>query len=870
MKLFAALFTACIGVAFNALAEDNVRAEIPREVHAVLETHCFECHDSDVKKGNLDLTAIKVELASAENFAKWVKIHDRIKAGEMPPKKKAHPAPAESDALTDWIKTALIKTEQDKLQAEPRTGIRRMTRAEYENTLRDLFDMPGIVLQDDLPADGSAHGFDKNSDALDISHVNLSKYLEAVDHVLDMAIATQPAPPVTKTQRVTLANEQSTLGATILDGDGVMLKNKQPDPDYPPAGLHPHINYTMHLALGMHRDVSKGASVGVFRQEDESFKPSFAEFIAIYPGMYHIRTAFWSFTWDKGKVLPSPKTLTARLDVWHITGDGRGTGHPSTVLGYFDAPSIDEQNYEVVRWLNTGDTFGFNFTQSEIGHQIRTSKERLMGFTGPGLACDGLEIEGPIYEQWPPASHRRLFGDLPLIEFKPEKQPGVRGPKHAPLTQKYNARNKPDPAPNTLKLWTVNSEHPSEDADRLLANFLPRAFRRPVAPEVRQTYVALVEKGLKSGDCFEVAMRRAYRTALCSPDFLYHVEGLAAQRATLDDFSLASRLSYFFWNSMPDERLTELAAADTLHQPEVLDAEVERLLKDAKAQRFRDDFLGQWLKLRKIAANDPDPKLYGGFRLDLQDAMVGETLGYFQEMLDKDLGASYLVKSDFAMLNERLAKHYGIPGVTGSKIRRVALPPDSSRGPFLTQAAILKITANGTSTSPVPRGAFVCDRLLGQPPEPPPANVAAVEPDLRGTTTIREQLAKHRDNATCAACHAKIDPYGFALESFDVIGGQRERYRTFTDVKPLVDPSGDFQDGRSYKNVMEFQTLLAADSGRLLKNMAEQFAVYGTGRGLLFSDRDAIAGIVARTQSRGGGIRTLLHELIRSELFQTR
>jgi hypothetical protein len=203
-------------------------------------------------------------------------------------------------------------------------------------------------------------------------------------------------------------------------------------------------------------------------------------------------------------------------------------------------------------------------------------------------------------------------------------------------------------------------------------------------------------------------------------------------------------------------------------------------------------------------------------------------------------------------------------------MRRVALPPDSPRGPFLTQAAVLKVTANGTTTSPVPRGAFVCDRLLGQPPEPPPANVAAVEPDLRGLTTIREQLAKHRDNATCAACHAKIDPYGFALESFDVIGGQRERYRTFGDVKPLVDPAGVFPDGRSYKNIAEFQTLLAADSGRLLKALAEHFAVYSIGRGLLFSDRDQIAAIVSKTQAHGGGIRTLLHELVKSELFQTR
>jgi len=225
--------------------------------------------------------------------------------------------------------------------------------------------------------------------------------------------------------------------------------------------------------------------------------------------------------------------------------------------------------------------------------------------------------------------------------------------------------------------------------------------------------------------------------------------------------------------------------------------------------------------------------------------------------------------------------------VSGSQIRRIALPPGSPRGGFLTQAAILKITANGTTTSPVPRGAFVMDRLLGQPPDPPPSNVAAVEPDVRGSTTIREQLAKHRNNTVCASCHAKIDPPGFALEAFDVIGGQRDRYRSIGDgdpaprgsidpfigisfkLGPAVDPSGVLPDERTFKNIAEFQALLAADTGRLLKNLAERLAIYGTGRDVSFADRDQIAAIVANTQWQGGGLRTLIHELVQSSLFRT-
>ncbi|MCE9532464.1 MAG: DUF1588 domain-containing protein, partial [Planctomycetes bacterium] len=256
--------------------------------------------------------------------------------------------------------------------------------------------------------------------------------------------------------------------------------------------------------------------------------------------------------------------------------------------------------------------------------------------------------------------------------------------------------------------------------------------------------------------------------------------------------------------------------------------------------------------------------------------------------LDKNLDATFLVKSDFVMINEKLAKHYGIPNVTGSQIRRVELPKDCPRGGFLTQAAVLKVTANGTTTSPVPRGAFVIARMLGQPPEPPPPNVAAVEPDVRGATTIREQLEKHRSNSSCAGCHAKIDPPGFALESFDVIGGFRTRYRSIGEgdkpergsidpfigiqfkLGPKVDPSSVFADGRKFNDIREMQNLLAADPGRLMKNLAEQFAVYSTGRPISFGDRDQLAALLAKTQKHGGGIRTLIHELIQSELFQTR
>lgn len=847
----------------------------PREF---FRTHCYECHNADGNEGGLDLTALQPEFSHAETFARWVKIHDRIEAGEMPPPGQSRPTDAEITEVTQQLRRSLTAAEQARWERDGRTGLRRLTRGEYENTVRDLFDLPGLALQGELPGDGSAHGYDKNSDALDISHVNMAKYVEAADRTLDMAIATQPQPPTCATQRISLANPHGFVAHVLLNGDGVLLKNKQPDPDFPPAGEQGHLDQGAHERMGL---FNNGASVGLFRHEDESFHPYFNEFVSLYPGRYRIRTSLWSFHWDKGKVLPARGVEAARLSIVTLTGDGRGGGHPSTVLGYFDAPSLQEQVHEVVTWLNPRDTIGFNAASlAPVANYNR--KGRAMAFTGPGIACDWLEVEGPLHDIWPPLSHRRLFGDLPLVEFNPAEHPGVRPPHHPVLRQPYfPGKNRPDPVTG---LWTVHSDHPREDADRLLAAFLPKAFRRPVDAEVRRQYVAQVEARLRAGDCFETAMRWAYRAALCSPGFLYHVE----PTGRLDPYALACRLSYFLWNSLPDDRLTQLAASGELSEPEVLHAEVERLLKDSRSQRFVEDFLGQWLKLRQIAATDPDRKLYPEFSVYLQDSMVGETRAYFRELIEKDLDARRLVQSDFAMLNEKLAVHYGVPGVSGSQFRRVALPPDCPRGGFLTQAAILKITANGTTTSPVPRGAFVMDRLLGQPPDPPPPNIPAVEPDVRGATTIREQLDKHRADAACAGCHAKMDPPGFALESFDVIGGRRDRYRSIGEGDPAprgaidpfigisfklgqkVDSSGTLPDGRSFQNVAEYQALIAADSERLLTNLARQFAVYATGRDVGFSDREEIAAIVARTQEREGGVRTLIHQLVQSQLFQTK
>jgi len=323
-----------------------------------------------------------------------------------------------------------------------------------------------------------------------------------------------------------------------------------------------------------------------------------------------------------------------------------------------------------------------------------------------------------------------------------------------------------------------------------------------------------------------------------------------------------------------------------LSQPAVLKAQTERLLKGPRAATFVTNFVGQWMELRNIDATTPDTKLYPEYDMLLKLGMVTETEAFFSELLSKNLPVSNLIQSDFAMVNNRLAEHYELPDIAGEQFRRVSLPADSPRGGVLTQASVLKVTANGTVTSPVIRGAWVMKHLLGQPPPPPPANVGAIEPDTRGSTTIREQLAKHRDSESCATCHRQIDPPGFALESFDVIGSFRERYRSQDQAKGqhvnlrrpgggsfgvwlglAVDASGEMPDGRKFQGIIDFKKLLLDQQDQVMRALAGNMVTYGTGAGIQFADRDAIDAIAKQVKADGSGLRSLVHAVVQSPLF---
>jgi hypothetical protein len=557
------------------------------------------------------------------------------------------------------------------------------------------------------------------------------------------------------------------------------------------------------------------------------------------PGRYRIRLSGYGVQ-SGGK----PVTFHLKDGSFIDTGDNR-------TISYFDVPENTPTVVEIVERLEAGKTLRLAVDNLGVRPHDIAKAGGVEVWKGPGLAVQWIEVEGPLMESWPPPGHQAIFGDMPQA-----------------------------PDPQQKGRVEVVSKDPSADAKRILTDFARRAFRRAVTPADVQPFVARVESKLKEGHSFERAIRAGLKAILISPEFLF----LREKPGRLDDDALASRLSYFLWSSMPDEELFALAAKGGLSKPDALRGQVERMLQDPKSQAFTRNFLGQWLNLRAIDDTVPDPALYPEYDDDLKGSMVQEPYLYFDELLRNDLPLTLFASSDFSMLNGPLAKLYGIPGVEGREFRKVTLPPDCHRGGVLTMAAILKVTANGTNTSPVIRGAYILDRILGTPPPKPPVDVEAVEPDIRGATTIRQQLAKHRARPECAGCHARIDPPGFALESFDVLGGWRENYRSVGKGEavvingkwmgykkgPAVDPADALVDGRKFRNIDEFKQLLAANPDGLARALTEKLLTYATGGAPTRSDGLEVDAMVRDVRGKKYGLRSLVHEIVQSRLFQSK
>ncbi len=556
-------------------------------------------------------------------------------------------------------------------------------------------------------------------------------------------------------------------------------------------------------------------------------------------GIYHAKIAVWPHD-------PGGRTLTVAVFSGPLYSP-----IVSKFMGVFDVTGTPE-NPRIIEFdvrMRAGDSLQVFpwVTPEHVTYRDKHEKR-------PGVGIAWGEITGPLDQTFPSEAQRRLFGESESISMADDGRVYSRYRKNV-VTHR------------------VESSTPREDAERIIREFVPRAMRRPVSEELTQKFVALTLGRLDAGRSFEESVRAGVCAVLCSPQFL-----LLNATGTVDDYTIASRMSYFLWSGPPDQVLLDLAKAGKLKDPEVRRAQVRRMLKDDKAEHFVTDFTGQWLDMYGIDFTTPDKKLFPEYDTLLDKSLVRETEGFFREMLEKNLGTRNFIDSDFAVLNERLATHYGIPGVKGhEEMRVVKLPADSVRGGVLTQASVMKVTANGTNSSPVLRGVWMLDRLLGRPVPPPPPGVPAVEPDIRGAKSPKELFMKHTENETCARCHTRIDPIGFALEEFDPVGAQRESYRDVKDpddpkkkrkIPGLpVDSSGETPDGTSFANFEGFRDWLLGHDELVAKAVATKLMIYGCGRRIGVMDEAAVERVVDASAKDDHGLRTMIEEVVVSETF---
>lgn len=880
VAFLASAFVAVVG------SIDSPASAADDPVTAFAARYCADCHSGpDAEAGfrldtlvrsyarhSVDESAEPADrgLATTATFDGWAMIHRRVSKGEMPPKDSDQPNAEPKGTFLKSLGDALAEADRNRQVRFGRSELRRLSRKEYANSLKDILALPHLELDEMLPPDSLAHGYQKSSKALDFSHVMVSKYLEVADYALWQALARTTKSVPTRVIRAELksvdgvSNTLQTLRVQLKQTTGMPLVGMKRDPT-----LEVHRGNFQKRDPGYVRDPEPHFDgVATFMNSRSNHNIVVRPFIVEQSGYYKLRVHGWGLLNDHGKLLSSDRTEAVAF----YTKSGR-------LLGRCDLPPNEPTTSEITAWLNAGEPIEylaistdnelFNFPQPKNGAKYET-------FKAYGIGLQWFEIEGPLSvaglsepaerseppaskrpatADWPPESHRRLLGNLKL-QTTQEQANGLS--------------------------YRVVTDDPEKDARMLLGRFARRAYRRPLTGNALQVPMQMVRRRLRRGEPFVDALMAGYRAILTSPEFLL----LHEKPGELDGWALASRLSFFLWNSPPDQQLRQAAASGELLKDEQLRSQTERMLNDPRSSHFVGHFLDYWLDLRNIALTEPDKNLYPEYNSLLTESMVEETQAFFAEMIRGDLGVSHVYDSDFLTINQRMAELYGINDVQGFDTRKVALASDSVRGGLLTQGSLLKITANGTTTSPVVRGTFMLTRLLGDPPPPPPPAVPAIEPDISGATTIREQLAKHRSIALCASCHQKIDPPGFALESFDVMGTWRTDYRALiergekgvklkSNGKPVqykiglqVDSAGQLPDGSAFADVNEFRSLLESRQPQIARNLLHQFVVYATGSPVGFADRVTADAMMKRLADRDYGVRSMIHEVVQSELFR--
>ncbi len=771
-----------------------------------LAKHCISCHGAKEQNADRRFDKLSFDFSNSQNGEVLQEILDQLNLGQMPPEDEPQPTPDEVRKVVRALTAKLAEArESARSHSAGRVVLRRLNRTEYLNTIRDLFQLNMTDFDPTVafPADDSIEGFDNVGEGLLTSDFLLAQYLDAAEKVVDKAIRPGARP---KTEHI------------IAEGDAIH------------GGGHSD-------QRGFKRALVRDQFTRAYVKRKYAGVPADGEYVL----RVKANTVRWKDHRFDLEGLGYDPSEPPRI---RVLVTNRRLGVTSTrTFGEYEIQDGQPVDIEVRGFLQKGYEFAVEWANGPRGSQKRIMRkvfpkylpedtvylarnpvEMYMG-AAPELRLYRLELEGPFYEQWPLPGFARFFGDI-----------------------------RQDPA--------------KEDLNRCLTRFASIAWRGPPDRQSLDRYLNLATSRLEQSGDFWQSAKLGMRAMLTSPGFLYLVEPEETDGdRKLDDYELATRLSYFLWSSLPDQELFALADKGTLSTPDVLSGQIDRMLDDPKATAFSENFPGQWLGMRRLGQMPPDPASNKAYYADnLESAMREETRRLFNHLLKQNESVLKFVDADYTFVNEALARHYGLKGVAGEAFRQVALAPEDRRGGLLGHGSILTLTSNGVETQPVVRGIWVLENLLGTPPSPPPPDVQPVEPDTRGVKTIRELMAKHRTIQTCNECHRKIDPIGLAMENFDHLGRFRDRYSKHA----RIDPSGEMPDGSKFDGPDGIRAYLLARPDQFTKCLTEKLMTYALGRRLAFVDRGDIDGIVSEAATKRYGFRDLIKLVVASQAFRTK
>ena len=806
---FAAALT--VGLAFTGAV---VAAE-PFE--AFLGKHCIRCHGPEKQKGELRIDQLARDFKLGTDSHRWAEAMEKVNSGEMPPKKEKQPTQAEIAAFVSSLDSLLKEGRAARMAARPAVSHYRLSRKEYQNTVYDLLGVrydpakPG-----ELNEDTRWHGFERIGSELSLSPSHVDRYFRAAELVLDRAFPVAASGEARKVRKT---------AAELRYSGG---KNQQAVLDR--FDIKRPLRYLLFPG-----NVQNALSPNWFGRTGPE-----------HSGLYRVRIQASGIRPIGGQ--------TAHLSIGKRTGEETVDGLIEFDLtAPEDRPQVHE--FEVFLEMPTSLDFcvvatdvvdrragaafrnalgggSYVFTHSSETRLLNPNAPQMFDDKGNGLfstvLLDWIEWEGPLVSE---AEKSRRIGLVPPDDATPE----------------------------------VVAEH--------LQRLAERAWRRPVRKAELDDYLHSYRTEREAGEKPADAYRVALQGVLTSRNFIYLVEGDTVARERLTDSELASRLSYFLWSSMPDDGLFTAAQGGTLNG-EGLKKAVDRMLTDSKAGRFIDDFARQWLQLHRLGMFVPDKKLYPTYDAWLETSMRGEPVEFFREMFAKNLPIDSFVDSDWTMANARLCDFYGLPGPKAGGFERVSLKPEDHRGGLLTMGAVLGLTSDGTRHRPVHRGVWLSEAILGKTPPPPPANVPAIEPNppQNPKATLRQKIEAHRNDANCAACHARIDPLGLAWDNYDAIGQWRTHEKVAAGVgkDPVVDPAGVMPDGRAFKDATEFKRLLIEDRDKVARAFIEHLCTYGLRRVLSFDDQDDLNAIQAEAKKKAYGIKDIIRAVALSDLMKKR